>query len=130
MIEIKNRRTLGLDTMAEAPLDPVITERVACAGYTRERVLIQTEPGVVMPLYVLIPDGLMPGERRPAVLAPHGHSSGGKYAVAGRRDLPAVAATIEQHNYDYGVQLVQPRAGGLLPGCARVRGAARSRPAG
>ena len=29
------RRTLGLDTMAEAPLDPVITERVACPGYTR-----------------------------------------------------------------------------------------------
>jgi len=113
------RRTLGLDTMREASLDPVITERVACVGYTRERVLMQTEPGVVMPLYVLIPDGLMPGERRPAVLAPHGHSSGGKYAVAGRRDLPAVAATIEEHNYDYGVQLVQQ---GLVVFCPDARG--------
>jgi len=113
------RRTLGLDTMREASLDPVITERVACTGYTRERVLMQTEPGVVMPLYVLIPDGLMPGERRPAVLAPHGHSSGGKYAVAGRRDLPAVAATIEEHNYDYGVQLARQ---GLVVFCSDARG--------
>ena len=110
---------LGLDTMRDAPLDPVITERVACAGYMRERVLLQTEPGVIMPLYVLIPDGLRPGERRPAVLAPHGHSSGGKYAVAGRRDLPAVAATIEEHNYDYGVQLVQQ---GLVVFCPDARG--------
>ena len=105
--------------MREASLDPVITERVACSGYTRERVLIQTEPGVIMPLYVLIPDNLAPGERRPAVLAPHGHSSGGKSAVAGRRDLPAVAATIEQHNYDYGVQFVQQ---GLVVFCPDARG--------
>jgi hypothetical protein len=53
------------------------------------------------------------------VLAPHGHSSGGKYAVAGRRDLPAVAATIEEHNYDYGVQLVQQ---GLVVFCPDARG--------
>ena len=72
-----------------------------------------------MPLYVLIPDGLMPGERCPAVLAPHGHSSGGKYAVAGRRDLPEVAATIEQHNYDYGVQFVHQR---LVVFCPDARG--------
>jgi dienelactone hydrolase len=53
------------------------------------------------------------------VLAPHGHSSGGKYAPAGRRDIPALVETIEEHNYDYGVQLVRQ---GLVVLCSDARG--------
>jgi hypothetical protein len=113
------RRTLGLDTMRRAPLEPKITERIALDGYVRERVELQTEPGIIMPLYVLTPDDLRPGERRPAMLAPHGHGSAGKYAPAGRRDIPAVAATIAQHNYDYGVQLVRR---GFVVFCPDARG--------
>lgn len=113
------RRTLGLDTMRWAPLEPKITERVALDGYVRERVELQTEPGVIMPVYVLIPGDLQPGERRAAMLAPHGHGSAGKYAPAGRRDIPEVAATIVQHNYDYGVQLVRR---GFVVFCPDARG--------
>lgn len=113
------RRTLGLDTMRPAPLEPKITERIALDGYVRERVEIQTEPGIIMPLYVLLPGDLRPGERRPAMLAPHGHGSAGKYAPAGRRDIPEVAATIAQHNYDYGVQLVRQ---GFVVFCPDARG--------
>lgn len=113
------RRTLGIDTMRWAPLEPKITERVALDGYVRERVELQTEPGVIMPTYVLVPGDIKPGERRPAMLAPHGHGSAGKYSPAGRRDIPEVAATIIQHNYDYGVQLVRR---GFVVFCSDARG--------
>ena len=101
------RQLLGVDTMITCPLRPEITERVQLDGYARERVLIQTEPGVIMPLYVLVPDGLASGERRPAVITPHGHGSGGKFSPAGRRDIPAIAEAVGQYNYDYAVQYVR-----------------------
>ena len=101
------RRLLGIDTMIPCPLKPRVSEREVLADHVRERVLIQTEPGVIMTFYVLIPAGLAPGERRAAVITPHGHSSGGKLAPAGRRDIPAVVGTIEQHNYDYALQYVR-----------------------
>lgn len=113
------RRLIGLDSMHPAPLKPRITERVRLDDYTRERVELETEPGVVMPLYVLLPEGLGRGERRPSVLAPHGHGSGGKAMTAGRRDLPGVAAAIDKYNGDYGVQLVRR---GLIVFCPDGRG--------
>ena len=109
----------GYDTMVRSPLKPKITEAVRCDGYVRQRVEIQTEPDVVMPLYVLIPDGLKRGERSPAVICPHGHGSGGKLSPAGRADIPEIAETIKQHNYDYGVQFVRQ---GLIVFCPDARG--------
>ena len=73
----------GLHRLVPTAPNPRITETVVCDGYQRQRVEIDTEPGVTMPLYVLIPDGLT--GTAPGVLAPHGHASGGKYAVAGIR---------------------------------------------
>lgn len=113
------RRITGIDTMEPAPLAARLTESVNGEGYRRERVVIQTEPGIMMPLYVLVPADLDPTERRACVIAPHGHGSGGKLAVAGRRDIPAVAATISQHNYDYGVQLARQ---GFIVFCPDARG--------
>lgn len=110
---------IGLDTMSSAPLEPCVTETVHLAGYTRERVELHTGPDVIMPLYVLLPDGLQPGERRAAVITPHGHSSAGKLAPAGCREIAAVAETILQYNYDYGVQLVRQ---GLVVFCPDARG--------
>lgn len=100
------RELLGLDRLLRAPLNPRVTETVQCDGYRRERVEIDTEPGVTVPLYVLIPDNL--AATAPPVIAPHGHISGGKYAVAGRRDISnSVREMIDEHNYDYGVQAVR-----------------------
>jgi dienelactone hydrolase len=53
------------------------------------------------------------------VVAPHGHSSGGKLAVAGCRETPEIAETIEKHNYDYGVQFAQE---GFITFCPDARG--------
>ena len=41
----------GYDTMVKAPLRPRVTETKRFDGYTRQRVEIQSEPGVVMPFY-------------------------------------------------------------------------------
>jgi dienelactone hydrolase len=70
-----------------------------------------------MPFYVLLPQNF--STPRPAVLAPHGHGSAGKFPVAGRRDIPAVARKIEESNYDYGVQLVRR---GFVVFCPDARG--------
>jgi dienelactone hydrolase len=113
------RELLGLNTMLSCPLNPRVTERESGPGYVRERVELQTEPGVTMPLYVLLPEKLTPGQPRPAILAPHGHGSGGKLSPAGREDLPAIRPQIELYNYAYGVQFAQA---GWIAFCPDARG--------
>jgi dienelactone hydrolase len=104
----KLRELIGLDTMLDTGASPRVLERVEIDGsYSREKLLIDTEPGVTMPLYVLKPLDMTPGERRAAVITPHGHSSKGKLATAGVIDDPAVAETVRLHNYDYAVQVVR-----------------------
>jgi dienelactone hydrolase len=111
------RELLGLHRMIPTAPNPRITETVQGPGYCRQRVEIDTEPGVTMPLYVLIPDGLTGPV--PGLLATHGHGSGGKLAVAGVDDDPRIAQTIAQHNYDYGVQAVRR---GYVVFCPDARG--------
>jgi len=113
------RAITGIDTMRWCALDPQEDTPEQCDGYSRTRVVITVEPGVQMPLYALIPSDMGCGERRPVVLAPHGHGSAGKAAVAGRVDIPEVAQTIVQHNYAYGVQLVRA---GFVVLCPDARG--------
>ncbi len=117
------RNLLGYDTLLRAPLQPRITEEQQMDGYRRQRVEIQTEPGVVMPSYVLIPcpadAETKGGPRYPAIVAPHGHGGGGKVAVAGIRENPEVAQAIETYNYDYGVQFVRA---GFIVFCPDARG--------
>src|SRR5581483_4215415 len=100
------------------PLKPRITETTRLADHTRQRIEIQSEPGVIVTLYALIPNTAK-GKRLPAMICPHGHSSGGKYAPSGRRDLPEIAKRIEEMNYDYGVQFVRE---GFIVFCPDARG--------
>jgi dienelactone hydrolase len=113
------RAIIGIDTMRACPLDPQLDVPEQRDGYVQTRVVIAVEPDVRMPLYVLTPDDLRPGQRRPVVLAPHGHASAGKAAIVGRADAPELVRTIAQHNYAYGVQLV--RAGYIVL-CPDARG--------
>lgn len=117
----KTIRTLkhitGYDTMIPAKANAKVTEELDFEHFVRQRVEITTEPGIVMPMFVLLPKGKKPPYT--AMMAPHGHSSGGKLAVTGCRDLPEIANTIEQHNYDYGVQLVKK---GFIVFCPDARG--------
>lgn len=113
----KLKELTGYVTMQKSPLNPKITEEVDCGDYVRQRVELQTEPEVIMPVYVLIPKNTKPPY--PPVVNPHGHGSGGKYSPAGRRDIPAIAKAIKQYNYDYGVQYARA---GFISFCPDARG--------
>ena len=79
------------------PLNVEITEETGCSGYTRQRVVFDTEAFMSVPAYLLIPDQRSsPG---PAVLAVHGHGPG-KAQVCGleHTDMP---------NADYAHQLAK-----------------------
>ncbi len=70
-----------------------------------------------MPLYVLVPKNV--DFPRPALIAPHGHDSGGKFSPAGRKDIPRIRRQIEQYNYEYGVRFVEA---GFVVFCPDARG--------
>lgn len=103
------------------PCEPVVKFIETCKlnGYRRDKLLLQTEPGVWMPFYALVPDGLEKCEKRPSMIATHGHGSCGKYSPAGRADIPAVLDAIKIYNYDYGVKFVKK---GYIVFCPDARG--------
>ena len=111
------RRLTGYDTMLPTPPNPRLTGEEDLGDYVRQHLEIDTEPGVVMTLYALLPKATK--TPYPVVIAPHGHSSGGKLAVAGVRQTAELAQTIDQHNYDYGVQFVRR---GFAVFCPDARG--------
>jgi dienelactone hydrolase len=110
---------LGLATFQNCPLQPSYGPLESFEDYFSQRVEISTEPGIRMPFYVLTPADLRTGERRPAILALHGHGGGGKESVAGRREVPAIAEKISVYNYDYGLKLVKA---GYVVFCPDARG--------
>jgi dienelactone hydrolase len=79
------------------PLDPETLETVQSDGYRRERVVFDTEFGMSVPSYLLVPDAR--SEPGPAVLAIHGHGPG-KSHICGLADTA-------QPNADYARQLVR-----------------------
>lgn len=93
---------LGMDKMKKCPPRAEILEEVPCRGYTRRKICIHTEEDIVMPFYMLIPDGLQKGEKRTVLIACHGHSSCGKEAVAGVREKGCISDTIDHYHYNYG----------------------------
>ncbi|MCM8817376.1 MAG: alpha/beta hydrolase family protein [Candidatus Omnitrophica bacterium] len=94
-----------------------INEILEFSDFVRIHMEINTEPDVKMPFYVLKPK--IRRDKYPVVIAAHGHSSGGKYAVAGRTDIPQIAEQIKHYNYDYGIQFVKE---GFLVFCPDARG--------
>ncbi len=85
------------------PLDLEVRDSVDCGTYQRESIVFDSEPGMSVPAFLLVPHGrTAPG---PAVLAQHGHGPG-KSEVCGLDDAASVEA-IAQHNGDYGHQLAE-----------------------
>lgn len=58
------------------PLDLETTEEIDCGGYTRARVVYDTEDTMSVPAYLLVPHARRDAEPGPAVLAIHGHGPG------------------------------------------------------
>ncbi|MCX7710153.1 MAG: dienelactone hydrolase family protein [Clostridia bacterium] len=118
------RDITGISRMEKC--EPVfrVLEVTQLDGYQRKKTVLQTEKDVWMPFYMLIPDGIKEGDRRAAVIAPHGHGCCGKYGVAGIDDVPVVKRSIERYQTDYGVHLVQL---GYIVFCPDARGSGERR---
>jgi dienelactone hydrolase len=84
----------------------VVERRVELKDHRREELVLEADGHPPLPLYLLSPLP-KPEKPRPGVLAIHGHGDHGYDPVAGRDDLPGVAAAIKSANYDYGRQLVR-----------------------
>jgi pimeloyl-ACP methyl ester carboxylesterase len=111
---------LGLDRMRPCAPEPKSHGVELMDGYTREKMTIMTEPGVMMPFYILKPAPSAAGERLPVMLALHGHGSNGKSAVCGiDKGIPALREAIDKHNYAYGVDFAKK---GWLTVCPDARG--------
>jgi dienelactone hydrolase len=84
-----------------------VTERTAdLDDHRREELVLKADGHPPLPLYLLTPKKKADG-RRAGIVALHGHGPFGYDTVAGRDDLPGVAAAIKAANYDYGRQLVR-----------------------
>lgn len=121
---IKLKQLLGMDKMIYCNLTPQLVQSEKFEGYRRDKVIIQTEPGILMPLYILIPDGIKLNEKRPCIIAPHGHGGAGKYSIVGRTDIPGTRESIKKYNYDYGLKFVMK---GYVVFCSDARGAGERR---
>ncbi len=96
---------LGMATFEKTRPRARLRARQDMGTYWREDWTMYTEPDVIAPFYALVPKDIKRGEKRPAVICPHGHESGGRFSTAGRDDLPIIARQIKTYNYDYAVQL-------------------------
>jgi len=93
----------------KAPVRLEVLKRENKGDYTREKVIFDTCPGVSVPAYILIPKDIKKGERRPGLLAAHGHGDG-KDDICGitreQGDKEKIAL-IEQLNYEYAIDAVR-----------------------
>lgn len=85
--------------------------RTELPDHTREEWLLESDGVPSLPLYILRPK-MDERERRPIVLALHGHGAFGHDSVVGIDATAQQAQAIRGANYDYGRQLV--RAGFLV----------------
>ncbi|MDD5936609.1 MAG: alpha/beta hydrolase family protein [Clostridiales bacterium] len=123
---------LGLDKMEDCNLDAQLLETTELEGkMKREKMIIQVEPGVYMPFYIIYPSkdtqkyiGINDNKKPACMIAPHGHQGGGKESIAGRREIPAISDAIHKFHYDYGMQLAKK---GYITICPDARGYAERR---
>jgi dienelactone hydrolase len=110
---------IGLDKMQTCNLDVCHVEQIQLEdGIVREKVVIQVEPDVYMPFYLLIPPKIRDEEIQ-CYLALPGHMGAGKFSVAGCYEIPAVVDAIKRFNYDYGLELAKL---GYVTFCPDIRG--------
>jgi len=107
---------LGGFTAPRGAVKPEVVETVHKDGYTQQKVIITSEPGVQMPVYVLTPEkGRAPFR---TVIALHGHGAGAQ-EVIGEPSNEKVAQHIVDCNHDYGRQLAKQ---GFLVFAPELRG--------
>ncbi len=109
----------NLATWERPPLNPVVSEGVACDGYRRETVTFTTRPGLTAFGYFLVPDNVRP--HTPAMLCIPGHGVGVD-GMCGLRE--------EVYSEDFALQCVRhgyPTFGLEITGFGRRRDALAKR---
>ena len=86
---------------------PRIESTVKLGDHTRYEILLEAEGVASLPVYLLVPNGLTPGQRVPGVVCVHGHGDYGHHPIVGRTDLEGVEKNIQGAHYDYGLQFVR-----------------------
>ncbi|MHC4871877.1 MAG: dienelactone hydrolase family protein [Planctomycetota bacterium] len=81
-------------------LETEILETVEKETHIQQLVDIPVSSIASLPAYVLIPKDIKDGEKRPAILASHGHIGDGMGAISG-------AVTLDEENRNYGLQAVE-----------------------
>ncbi len=84
----------------------VVERVVEASDHTREELVLEAKGYPSLPVYLLKPKQ-HGGARRPGIVALHGHGAFGYDAVAGIATTPERRKSIEEANYDYGLQLVR-----------------------
>jgi len=95
---------MGGFPLERCPLETEILEERECQGYLRQKVVLQTSPGVWVPTYVLRPsEGSGPWR---GMLCLHGHGRG-KDDVVGVAETEEERKHIEALNYNYAEQFAR-----------------------
>ncbi|MCL2771816.1 MAG: alpha/beta hydrolase family protein [Oscillospiraceae bacterium] len=110
---------LGFDTFEPCKNEYVELERVELDKYTRVKYLLQTEEMVYVPSYLLLPNDIKPGEKRPVIIAAQGHFKNFKDSVAGVTEHPGVVDDMTEFNITYGVKFAEM---GYIVFCPDARG--------
>lgn len=79
----------GLSQMENCSLESQTLESKDMGSYIRDKVIIQTEPDIWMPFYLLYPKTIIEGAKLPSIIVAHGHG-GGKDVTVMNMDNPGV----------------------------------------
>ncbi len=102
MIKKELSEISGINKMNGCPFDAQIVESENFDSFVREKIIINTQNNIKMPVYVLRPKT---GCKK-VVLALHGHGSNGKNSLVGIVD-DALKERFEHVNYSYALDLVK-----------------------
>ena len=98
------RATLG-SAPPPVPLNPEIQAQWTEHGLIKQRIIFDVDDGLAAVAYVFRPD--TSAGPFPIILACHGHGPYGKDSIMGNRGTSDMAARIDEHNYDYGLQMAR-----------------------
>lgn len=84
----------------------LVEDVVEFPDHRRESLILKADGVRPLPVYLLTPKPATK-EKRPAIVALHGHGKWGNYPIVGIAKTPEARAEIERAHYDYGLQLVR-----------------------
>ena len=113
------KEILGFNTFKSSDNKLFEISKEELDGYIRIKYVLQTEEKVYMPFYALLPADMGAGEKRPAVICPHGHFHRAKESVAAVRYEKGVNEDIAEYHTNYGEDFVKM---GYIAFCPDARG--------